>query len=59
MLNPKSEARSPKIETGMIGYQEIRRSGSRLSGDQDIRLRKVNEILTWYPDNLISCVLIT
>jgi len=43
----------------MIGYQDIRRSGSRLSGDQDIRLRNVDEILTWYPDSLISCILIT
>jgi len=43
----------------MIGYQDIRKSGSRASGDQDIRFGNFDEIPTWYPDTLISCILIT
>jgi hypothetical protein len=48
-----------KFETNMIGYQDIRRSGSRLSGDQDIRFGNFDKFFTWYPDSLISCILIT
>jgi hypothetical protein len=43
----------------VIGYQDIRRSGSRLSGDQDIRTGKLDGFPAWYPDNLIFCILIT
>jgi hypothetical protein len=38
----------------MIGYQDIRKSGSRSSGNQDIRLRNIDKfppgiLITWCP----------
>jgi len=36
----------------MSGYQEIRLSGSRISGHQVIRTIKFFSLIFWYPDNL-------